>query len=652
MQVFVIVHVRQVRSPDDGDSAVAVVIGAVLLVAILVSLLTSFLLWYIPSTGTANDISALNQQESSLVHLSEEMSSANMHIGSTVTGSVPLGIKGSPPFSQGVSSSITYDNSTNYFSGYMNYSYNVSFKPTSNINSTYVITIANKQNLATTQPFDESFALSAAQIDYSNNSNYSNIAFFYLNGTSVPSWLQNKSSNGAMWWLQMDSIKADSYVKINLFVYNKYVNAMNGISVGEAPTLSSGPYDNGQVVFPVYLDTSDASHINSVSGIGVTDQKLKGPYGNLISAIYVSGLGKYSYSGITFNDSLLNQPVIGESSFLQNYNPSDMGVMGISNSNSTNTMSNLESVDMGYGSSYFSGHYMVNSVNTIDHFQQGNANSNWNYAEISFYGASSNEYSGFISPSPSLSSGGYSATFDLNPLSSSHLLYLTFSGDTISGYPWNLYIGWAFLTFMPPNNIMPVIQSIIKSSSGFTQDFSQSVFFHGIINDTLPLSYMPSTNLYLAGSTVVEKQVNYSEFISPPPLNFVISRSGNISFTAFTSTINGSSVSTGGVGSSIIQLISSNYVSNSYYVGENLTLLSQTLLPYSILVTGINLTGFSYTILGNLAGAIQNLYSANNSLEHYMMVYNMNNKVEISLKTILNLYLIDISESIFQIINI
>ncbi len=40
----------------ESDNAVSEIIGAILLFAIASVLLTSFILWYVPSTGTNNDL--------------------------------------------------------------------------------------------------------------------------------------------------------------------------------------------------------------------------------------------------------------------------------------------------------------------------------------------------------------------------------------------------------------------------------------------------------------------------------------------------------------------------------------------------------------------------------------------------------------------
>lgn len=629
------------------DSAVAVVIGAVLLVAIVVALLSSFLLWYIPSSGASAELSALTGQESSFISISEKMNSPSMYTGDIVTGSVPLGIHGSPPFTSGQPTSISFTNSSSVFHGYMNYSYNVSYKPTLNINATFEINITNSQNVPTEQPFDQYISINDAQISYYNNSNYSNIDFYYNNGTAIPSWLQNVSSNGAAWWLKMYSIPADSHAMIRMFVYYKKINVFDGITVGESPVIAPGN-DNGFLVFPVYLSAAHAS-VNAAPGIVVTAQKINGPYGNKVEVLHITGYSSSKYDGLATTGSLNNYPLFGESSFVQNSNTVDMGVIGISTANNTTDMKNFIGVGMGYQGSYISGNYIVDGHATYGSGPLGQANGKWNFAEIRYNGSAQTGYTGYMSSSPWPITASSSETFDANPLSNANSLYLTLSGNTSTGNQWNLSLGWAFLTYQPPNGIMPGVHSIVQTTSGFTEYYNVSFKFTGLIIDSPPLSYVTQTNVYLAGGEVIGQQGSYSSFISQLPAN-VYNNSGNISFQSAADTISGPDQGVSALGSSVVQMVSANTISNSYFIGENITFLTQTQLPYSAIVTGINITAFNYTLFGAFASALY--YGYVHNYDSYFSIHSGTNTVRLSLRNVLSLYSLNIEESVFDLVNL
>ena len=99
----------------DADKGVAVIIGALLLMVIVVSLSSTYLLWYIPSNGAKQDTLYQGNELQSLVALQEKMNDSDLlstGLGEHVTQSFPLGISGSPPFEGPTSTSIIYDNTT------------------------------------------------------------------------------------------------------------------------------------------------------------------------------------------------------------------------------------------------------------------------------------------------------------------------------------------------------------------------------------------------------------------------------------------------------------------------------------------------------------------------------------------------------------
>ncbi len=123
--------------------------------------------------------------------------------------------------------------------------------------------IYNKQPVPTPSPFQQ--LINASNYIYSGkaNSNFSNVEFFYQNGTIIPSWLESYNySKAALWWLKLSGgIPANSSLTIYMGFTANDTNLLNQQITGEAPQLSSqyGKYDDGADVFVRYWDFSGTS---------------------------------------------------------------------------------------------------------------------------------------------------------------------------------------------------------------------------------------------------------------------------------------------------------------------------------------------------------------------------------------------------------
>ncbi len=113
---------KQVRKEDN---AVSEIIGAILLFAIASVLLTSFILWYVPSTGTNNDITYQSQTQQSFSSLDSKILSPSLTPGSSISQSMPLGISGVPPFSPSQSTNLYYSNN---FNATLSYNANITYE--------------------------------------------------------------------------------------------------------------------------------------------------------------------------------------------------------------------------------------------------------------------------------------------------------------------------------------------------------------------------------------------------------------------------------------------------------------------------------------------------------------------------------------------
>ena len=125
------------------DSAVSEIIGAILLFAIASVLLTSFILWYVPSTGTNNDIAYQSATQQSFSSLDSKMQSSSFVPGKAISQSFPLGISGTPPFTPTQSTNLHYSSD---FNGSMSYNSTVNYFVT---NTTKTRIIAAEANTST-----------------------------------------------------------------------------------------------------------------------------------------------------------------------------------------------------------------------------------------------------------------------------------------------------------------------------------------------------------------------------------------------------------------------------------------------------------------------------------------------------------------------
>jgi hypothetical protein len=141
------------------DSAVSEIIGAILLFAIASVLLTSFILWYVPSTGTNNDIKYQSSTQQSFSSLDSKMQSSSFVSGKSISQSFPLGISGTPPFTPTESTNLHYSSD---FNGSMNYSATIHYFVTNTTKTRKVAAEANtsSSNILTNIKVSDQFTYS------------------------------------------------------------------------------------------------------------------------------------------------------------------------------------------------------------------------------------------------------------------------------------------------------------------------------------------------------------------------------------------------------------------------------------------------------------------------------------------------------------
>ena len=147
------------------------------------------------------------------------------------------------------------------------------------------ITITNSRSSATPSPFQQMLNISSSVYSSYAASNLQNVEFLYQNGTVVHSWLENYTSNHAIWWIKIGSIPAGGALTIYIGFASESTNLFNNVNIGEAPQLSStyGEYDDGANVFVAY-DNFAGTQLNS------------------------STMGWSGYSGVSVNNGLTFAP--------------------------------------------------------------------------------------------------------------------------------------------------------------------------------------------------------------------------------------------------------------------------------------------------------------------------------------------------------
>lgn len=112
---------------DREDKSVSEIIGTILIFAILISLFTTFVLWYVPAMGTSNEQSYQVNVENAFGGLTADLHGQQAVSGNVISSSIPLGIKGVPPFSPSTDTYLSFSADKSVFSAQMSYEMNVTY---------------------------------------------------------------------------------------------------------------------------------------------------------------------------------------------------------------------------------------------------------------------------------------------------------------------------------------------------------------------------------------------------------------------------------------------------------------------------------------------------------------------------------------------
>src|SRR3989441_490668 len=297
------------------------------------------------------------------------------------------------------------------------------------------ITLTNGQGSATPTTFQQSITWNPSTYSAYESSTLSNIRFCSDTAcvTTLNAWLEScttsctTTATSATAWVKLTSaIPASGGTKTIYMVFQAATVGFDGNYWGEAPNLSVtyGLYDNGANVFTAYFNGNTATSSFSVSS-GYTLAKSTGvTYGTgTISALHLTG-----YNGnnvpLVFNAQMSNAAMIGESNFEQNHLATDQGTSGFANNAAVASVLNAIGVNMGWSNEYFNQDYMSGGTVSNNWNGQGTDATVWLYSSTTYLGSSATTYTGYIAPQLYSSSGGYSGTVSVNPISSATNLYL------------------------------------------------------------------------------------------------------------------------------------------------------------------------------------------------------------------------------------
>ena len=277
------------------DKAVGVVIGALLLTVILFAALSAYILYYVPSTAYANETSSLVSEQNGFLSLSQKVTSPP-YPGSIITGNIPLGYGGVPPFSAPTQGTLSYSNNSSVFQAYLNYTYTINLvnSTLSSIlqpNQVAILPITITSAVQQTTAFDERLVIDSAAYKGIESGNLSNIFFTYTNGTVVPSWLENNNTNSSTsttYWLKLDPLAANSPVVVDMVFLPISINIMNPYQTGEASQLSPvfGQYNDMNSVFGDGLEYQIYFCYNNIDGNVLQQQLYQASINNNVQINY------------------------------------------------------------------------------------------------------------------------------------------------------------------------------------------------------------------------------------------------------------------------------------------------------------------------------------------------------------------------------
>jgi FlaG/FlaF family flagellin (archaellin) len=396
------------------------------------------------------------------------------------------------------------------------------------------ILISNSQNSATSSPFQQMITIDPALYTSLEASDLGNIRFYSsISGGvfsgALDSWLESftgsttaNSATNAIFWLKLPSgIPALG----STTVYMAFLGVgteFDGAVAGEAPNLSPSyaGYDNGANVFLAYFNGNTAlSSFSEYSGYTLTQATGIAYTSGTINALNLKGYNSAN-PAMAFNVALPNEALLVESNAQDPNSVSpgtDTGHSGLVNNPTAGSVTNGIGVQSGYSRSYFNLDYINGGAFSADHSGQGASVSSWTYSSLSYSGPSSTSFYGYNAPQLYSTTGGYSGTANVNPISGASNLYLGVLADTSSTYTVNIYFNWMRARASPPGGVMPSV-TINQLVSG--QSAGGNLYLRNVGSTIVTISAVYVQNV-TANSFVEGYQLNPTVTIQPGSLSVV-----------------------------------------------------------------------------------------------------------------------------------
>ena len=389
--------------------------------------------------------------------------------------------------------------------------------------------------------------------------NLQNVEFFFANGTVINSWLEGNiiasgtsnalctgssspnslsASANVLWWINYpwptSFLPANTGTATTNTIYMGFASpsssVVNGNTVGEAPTLSTGygQYDNGANLFSLYFNGDTPTNDFNLGTDNLLQQVTGVTIGSDTNAnvLYLTGYGNSDRYDMIYNAPVQNGNYVLESSYsLHGDLGNNQGVVGLTDTSVAVTNGNAIAVDPGFASSYFSQLYVSGGTADVNIHTQGTATSSWLFGTINYVQTSSTWYA-FTSPQLYSPTGGYSGT-TTNPLSNSADIYLASLGTHLYSYPDDLYLNWERARAYPPNDILPATtfgsvtlagcSASITTPSNSIADAGQYESFTASENDCAS----PFTYNILVANSITPSVITHNDLLTGQTANSV-----------------------------------------------------------------------------------------------------------------------------------
>lgn len=162
------------------DSGVAEIVGAILLFAVVVSIFTSFMVWYIPAQTTSNEVNYEQQTQATMGDLITQIHNSAAE-GSTISQSIALGISGVSIFSG------PQDTQFSILPGSTTFNASLSFNT--------FLNVTNSSGVLSTKYFNESYTVSGVMVSNGNTEYITAIDYVVEDGALFQSYGNNQPSN-------------------------------------------------------------------------------------------------------------------------------------------------------------------------------------------------------------------------------------------------------------------------------------------------------------------------------------------------------------------------------------------------------------------------------------------------------------------------